>query len=150
VGGGVATFVPERDDADHVPRAVTADDFASLVLRMGSGAVATITLSAVAHHGPGHFAQITGSHGTIILTGETKLEIGPPGEPLRDASVADELWEKTKVNNMWARSFVRLMQDLVEIVEGRPATGSLATFHDGLAVQRVMDAARAGGRVRLD
>jgi predicted dehydrogenase len=150
VGGGVATFVPERDDVDHVRRAVTADDFASLVLRLGSGAVATITLSAVAHHGPGHFGQITGSDGTIILTGETKLETGPPGEPLRDASVADELWEKTRVNNMWARSFVRLMQDYVGILEGRPATGSLATFHDGLAVQRVMDAARAGGRVRLD
>jgi len=150
VGGGVATFVPERDDADRVRRAVTADDFASLVLRLGGGVVATIALSAVAHHGPGHFGQITGSHGTIILTGETKLEIGAPGEPLKDASVGDELWEKTKVNNMWARSFVRLMQDLVGILEGRPATGSLATFHDGLAVQRVMDAARAGGRVRLD
>jgi predicted dehydrogenase len=85
-----------------------------------------------------------------MLTGETKLEIGLPGEPLRDASVADELWEKTNVNNMWARSFVRLIQDFVGIVEGRSATGSPATFHDGLAVQRVMDAARAGGRVRLD
>jgi len=150
VGGGVATFAPERDDVDGVRRAVTADDFASLVLRLGGGVVATITLSAVAHHGSGHFGQITGSHGTIILTGETKLEIGAPGEPLKDASVADELWEKTKVNNMWARSFVRLMQDYVGILEGRPATGSLATFHDGLAVQRVMDAARAGGCVRLD
>ena len=150
VGGGVATFVPDREDAVGVRRAVTADDFASLVLRLGSGAVATITLSAVAHHGPGHFGQITGSHGTIILTGETKLETGPPGEPLRDVSVPDELWEKTTVNNMWSRSFVRLMQDYVGILEGRPATGSLATFHDGLAVQRVMDAARTGGRVQLD
>jgi predicted dehydrogenase len=150
VGGGVASFVPDREDANGVRRAVTADDFASLVLRLGSGAVATITLSAVAHHGPGHFGQITGSHGTIILTGETQLEIGSPGEPLKDASVSDELWEKTKVNNMWSRSFVRLMQDYVGVLEGRPATGSLATFHDGLAVQRVMDAARAGGRVRLD
>jgi predicted dehydrogenase len=150
VGGGVATFVPERDDADRVRRTVTADDFASLVLRLGGGVVATITLSAVAHHGPGHFGQITGSHGTILLTGETKLEVGTPGEPLRDVSVADDLWEKTRVNNMWARSFVRLMRDFVGMLEGRPATGSLATFQDGLAVQRVMDAARAGGRVRLD
>ncbi len=150
VGGGVATFVPEREDATGVRQAVTADDFASLVLRLGNGAVATITLSAVAHHGPGHFGQITGSHGTIALTGETKLEIGRPGEPLRDVSVTDELWEKTIVNNMWARSFVRLMQDVVGILEGRPATGSPATFLDGLGVQRVMDAARAGGRVRLD
>jgi predicted dehydrogenase len=64
--------------------------------------------------------------------------------------VVDELWEKTTVNNMWARSFVRLMRDFVGILEGRSATGAPATFQDGLAVQRVMDAARASGRVRLD
>jgi len=51
---------------------------------------------------------------------------------------------------MWARSFVRLMQDLVAAVEGRPATGTAATFRDGWAVQRVMDAVRAGSGVRLD
>jgi predicted dehydrogenase len=150
VGGGVTTFVAERADAGGVARPVTAEDFASLVLRLSGGAVATVTISSVAHHGPGHFGQITGSQGTLVLTGETKLEIGRSGEPLRDISVADELWEKTKVNNMWARSFVRLMRDLVGVIEGRPAAGSLATFEDGLAVQRVMDAARVGGWVRLD
>lgn len=150
VGGGVATFVHERSDEAGIRRPVTADEFASFVLWLGSGAVATITLSGVAQHGPGHLAQVSGSHGTLLLTGETKLEMTQSGEPLKDVSVPDELWEKMKVNNMWARSFVRLMQDFVCVLDGRPPSGSLATFHDGLAVQRAMDAVRSGGFARLD
>ena len=150
VSGRTATLVPARVDERGVRRAVTADDYASFVLRLASGALATITLTTMSGHGPGHFAQLTGREGTLVLTGETRLEVGRPGAPLEDASAPDELWERTTPNNMWARSFVRLMQDLVAAVEGRPATGTAATFRDGWAVQRVMDAVRAGSGVRLD
>ncbi len=150
VGGRTATFVGERLDEQRVPRPVTADDYASFVLRMSGGAIVTVTLSTVASHGPGHFAQVTGSGGTLVLTGETTLEMGQPGAALEDVSVADDLREKTQPNNMWARSLVRLMRDLVDVLGGRPAAGDPATFHDGLAVQRVMDAVRAGRGVRLD
>jgi predicted dehydrogenase len=148
VQGRVATFVPERSDERGVRRPVTADEYASFVMRLASGVVATVTLSTVAAHGPGHFAQITGRDGTLVLTGETKLEVARSGAPLEDASVPDDLWEKTVPNNMWARSFVRLMGDLVGELAGRPRTGAPATFLDGLAVQRVMDAVRDGARQR--
>jgi predicted dehydrogenase len=148
--GRVATFVPERRDERGVPRPVTADEYASCVLRLSGGAIATLLLSTVASHGPGHFAQVTGTTGTIVLSGETTLELGQAGATLADASVADDLWEKTSPNNMWARSFVRLMRDLVSVLDGRPAVGEPATFADGLAVQRVMDAVRAGRSARLD
>ena len=150
MSGRTATLVPTRVDEQGVRRAVTADDYASCVLRLASGVIATITLTTMSGHGPGHFGQLTGRDGTLVLTGETRLEIGRPGAPLADASATDELWERTTPNNMWARSFVRLMRDLVAVLEGRPATGTAATFHDGWAVQRVMDAVRAGSSVRLD
>ena len=150
VAGLVETFVTERTDASGVKRPVTADDFTSSVLRMASGAVATITLSTVAHHGPGHLAQVTGSEGTLLLTGETKLELGKAGGPLEDVSAPDDLWEKTKPNNMWARSFVRLLRDMVRAIGGAVAEGEPATFRDGWQVQRVLDAVRGGRGVRLD
>jgi len=150
VAGLVETFVTERTDADGVKRPVTADDFTSSVLRMASGAVATITLSTVAHHGPGHLGQVTGSEGTLVLTGETKLELAKPGGPLEDVSASDDLWEKTKPNNMWARSFVRLLRDMVSIIGGGVAEGEPASFRDGWQVQRVLDAIRGGRGVRLD
>jgi predicted dehydrogenase len=150
VAGGVATFVRERRDPGGAERAVTADDFASCVLRFQSGAVATLTLSAVAHHGPGHFAQVTGSEGTLALTGETRLEIGRAAGPLEDISVPDPLWEKVVPNTMWGRSFVRLMRDLVAVIGGGAPTGTPADVRDGYAIQRVLDAVRAGGETPLD
>ncbi len=150
VSGRTATFIPERTDEHGMRRPVTADDYASCVLRLASGAIATITLTSVPGHGLGHFAQVPGRDGTLVLTGETTLEVGRSGRPLEDVSVKDELWERTTPNNMWARSFVRLMRDLVGVVAGEAAVGAPATFFDGCAVQRVMDGVRQGSGVRLD
>jgi len=151
VAGVAETFVTERTDDAGVTRPVTADDFTSCVLRMESGAVATITLSTVAQHGPGHLGQVTGSEGTLVLTGETKLELAKPGGgPLEDVSAPDDLWEKTKTNNMWARSFVRLLRDMIRAIGGGVAEGEPASFRDGWQVQRVLDAIRGGRGVRLD
>src|SRR2546425_4010645 len=107
-------------------------------------------LTTVAHHGPGHFAQVTGSDGTLVLSGETKLEMMKPDGPLADASAPDDLWEKLTPNTMWARSFVRLVRDLVRVVAGAAPTVPPATFEDGWRIQRVMDAVRAGGTTPLD
>ena len=150
VAGQAATFVPERRDAQGASRPVTADDFATAILRTARGALATITLSTVAHHGPGHLAHVTGSAGTLALTGETRLELGLAGGPLEDVSAADDLWEKTQPNNMWARSFVRLARDMVRAVGGQAPEGEAATFRDGWQVQRVLDAVRGGRGVSLD
>jgi predicted dehydrogenase len=151
VAGLVETFVTERRDETGVVRPVTADDFVGGVLRMANGVVVTLTLSSVAHHGPGHLGQVTGSEGTLLLTGETKLERGKAGGPLEDVSAPDDLWEKTKPNNMWARSFVRLLRDMVRAIAGEEAGGTEpATFRDGWQVQRVLDALRGGRGVRLD
>jgi len=146
----VETFVTQRKDETGAVRQVTADDFASCVLQTGSGAIATITLSTVALHGPGHLGQVTGSDGTLLLSGETKLELGKSGGPLEDISAPDDLWEKTKPNNMWARSFVRLLREMVQVISGGTPQGEPATFRDGWQVQRVLDAIRGGRGVRLD
>lgn len=150
VAGLTETFVKQRNDDAGVPRPVTADDFASCVVRTASGVVATITLSTVAHHGGGHLGQVTGSEGTLLLTGETKLELGKPGGPLEDISAPDDLSEKLRPNNMWARSFVRLLRDMVRVIAGESPQGEPASFRDGWQVQRVLDAVRGGRGVRLD
>lgn len=151
VGGMVETFIRERRDDSGALRAVTADDYASCVLETASGVAATITLSTVAHHGTGHLGQVTGSAGTLLLTGETKLELGKAGGgPLEDVSAPDDLWEQTKPNNMWARSFVRLLRDMLRVIGGAEPQGEPATFRDGWQVQRVLDAIRGGRGVRLD
>jgi predicted dehydrogenase len=151
VAGLAETFVQQRKDDAGLPRPVTADDFASCVLRTANGVVATITLSTVAHHGGGHLGQVTGSEGTLLLSGETKLELGKAGGgPLEDVSVADELSDTMRPNNMWARSFVRLLREMTRVISGDSPQGEPATFRDGWQVQRVLDAVRGGRGVRLD
>jgi predicted dehydrogenase len=150
VAGLAETFVRERTDEAGTVRPVTADDYASCVMQTGSGAVATITLSTVAHHGPGHHGQVTGSEGTLLLSGETKLELGKPGGPVEEISAPDDLAEKMKPNNMWARSFVRLLREMVAVIRGGSPQGEPATFRDGWQVQRVLDAIRGARGVQLD
>jgi predicted dehydrogenase len=150
VAGRATSPTDARRDASGALRPVTAEEFASFVLLLSNGAVATLTLSAVAFEGPGHFAQITGREGTLVLTGETRLELGRAGGPLEDVSARDDLWDRTRPNSMWARSFVRLMRDFVRAAGGPRPEGDPATFRDGLMVQRVLDAVRAGGAARLD
>jgi len=150
VAGRVATFGRERRDTGGTTRPVTADELSSGVLSLGDDVVATITLSAVAYHGAGHLAHITGAEGTLLLTGETRLEIGKPGGLLEDVSAPDDLIGRTTVNNMWARSFVRLMRDLASTAAGQAPMGEPAGFRDGWQVQRVLDAIRAGSATPLD
>jgi predicted dehydrogenase len=150
VAGGVRTFIRERPDPAGIVHPVTADEFVSGVLTLSGGAVVTLTLSAVAHHGPGHLAQITGADGSLVLTGEGRLEIGRPGARLEDISAPDDLAGRTTVNNMWARSFVRLARDLVATIGGAKPAGEPAGFRDGWRIQRVMDALRAGDSTPLD
>ena len=150
VAGGVATYVRERVDLAGVTRPVTAEELGSFVMFHEGGAVATITLSSVALHGQGHSTQISGSEGTILLTGETKLEIAKAGGPFEEVAAPDDLWERTKPNTMWARGFVRLMRDFVRAAGGAAPEGEPATFQDGWMIQRVLDAVRHGGAARLD
>jgi predicted dehydrogenase len=150
VGGGVATFVRERTDAAGVVRPVTSEELGSFVMLHAGGEVATLTLSSVAHHGPGHLAQITGSEGTLSLTGEAGLQIGKTGGALEDVTAADDLKGRTKPDTMWARGFVGLMRDFVRACGGAAPEGDPATFHDGWIIQRVLDAVRRGAVTRLD
>src|SRR5574341_716054 len=144
VTGSVQTFVRQRADAAGTLRPVTSDDYAHAVLEFPGGARATITLSAVAHHGRGHYAQVTGEEGTLVVDGEHQLFLGKPGGALEEISVPDPHWGKTTPNSMWARSFVKLLEDVVGRVReggrGKREGWIAATFEDGLAIQRVLDA----------
>ena len=86
----------------------------------------------------------------MVATGETRLEIGKVGASLEDVSAPDDLMGKLPVNNMWARSFVRLARDLVRTIGGTMPEGTPATFRDGWIVQRVLDAVRGGVAAPLD
>ena len=142
VTGAASVMVPDRvDPVTGEPWTATADDVAFFTAEMTSG---------VAAHNMGNATQIFGSRGTITLSNDDeRLLFAPSGEDFEDITVPDPHADLPGVNKgIWNVSVVSLMQELVSAIqEGRkPSRG--ATFADGLANQRVLDAVRISGAER--
>jgi predicted dehydrogenase len=153
--GGLETFVRERPLPDGPGRrAVTADDFVSFALRLRGGVHATIVLSSVAAHPIGPRVELWGDEGTLVLDEAERLWGARRGAPLAELTVPETLTPPPGMEYapLWGLSFVRLVDHLAgALLDGAPLTPA-ATFEDGVAVQRVLDAVRVasrGGWVRV-
>ncbi len=145
VSGGARTMVPDRTDRNTGEAwTADADDLAYFSAEMASGAIVQVVMSGVAAHGMGNATRIFGSEGTVTLSNDDeRLWFAPAGRDLEDITVPDPNAELPGVNaGIWNVSVVALMQELAAAIrEGRqPAHG--ATFVDGLANQKVLDAVR--------
>ena len=138
------TFVRQRP-IDGGSRAVTSDDFAAVHLRLVSGAIATITCSAVAG-GPDEPNTMTihGENAAMRIAGE-ELLFAKRGEPF--ARVAGGEMAKRPGNSMGGAFGTGTYHFGVALRAAldqgkRDALRDAATFRDGLEQQRVLDAAR--------
>ncbi len=145
VMGQVKTMVPDRlDKITGEAWTATADDVSWFSLEMANGTLAHVFMSGVAGHNMGNETQIFGSEGTILLSNDDEvLRIAKRGEAFEEIIINDPNADLPKVNKgIWNVSVVALMKELVSaIIEERPLTAG-ATFEDGLACQKVMDAVR--------
>lgn len=134
---GISTRTRPTTDGRSVH--VTADDTAQLLLRMSSGAIATIQLSSAVHH-PSRRVILYGSDGTIVLGGDGRVLLARGSGALKEilpASTGDD-------------AFPRLARRVREHIESGPtgkADAPHPTFADGLRVQEVMDAAYRSAEV---
>lgn len=145
VSGGAPVMVPDRlDSKTGEPWTATADDLAHLTLEMAAGAIAQVFMSGVAAHAMGNSTQIFGSEGTIKLSNNDEtLWFARAGDDFADITVADPNADLPGVNaGIWNVSVVALMQELTAAIREERAVSRGATFVDGLANQRVLDAAR--------
>jgi predicted dehydrogenase len=140
VSGALETIIKERSG-----RPVTSDDFADVHLRLKNGAVAAVQLSTVAA-GPDEPAVITlhGETGALRLTGE-ELLFAKRNEPFARVAGGDLA---TRPGNSSGGAFGSGTHYLAlalkaALEEGkRDALAPAATFEDGLANQRILDAVR--------
>lgn len=148
----LATFVADRRTPDGEARPVTADEYASLTLRMASGARIEVATSCVSPNARGFRYELFGSAGTLRLDDEQDLRFARLGDELAPVEVVEERpsFEEIGIDDRsgpFARSLPLYLRALLEAVaEGRSAVADAATFADGLAVQRVLDAARESAR----
>jgi predicted dehydrogenase len=122
-------------------RPVTSDDGATLILELEDGLHGTVNLSAVAGAESRRLA-IHGTEGALVVVNDLELWGRQRGEPLRPIPVSPEyeppLWVPDE--NLLMGPFVKLVGLMVDTIRGE-AIIAPPTFEDGLAVQRVLDAA---------
>jgi predicted dehydrogenase len=149
VTGTAVPFVPERPLPDGSGcRQVTADEFSTFSLRFRSGAVGTVFISAVATHTVGPRIEVWGDGGTLVLDETEQLWGARRGETLAELTEPETLPTPAGMEyvSLWGLSFVRLVEHLVRVtLDGTPVAPA-ATFRDGLAVQRTLDAVRRATR----
>jgi len=148
----IRTSVPHRVRPDGTGLDVDADDTSVLIMRMESGAVATVSTCAVALLRNRRELELFGSNGTIVIEGAALT--GAPG--VRAAAVGDEALQEVEVIPRMPRSGAELpkrraaasirslavmLEDWLPAFEGRPTPG-VPTLSDGARVQAVVDAAR--------
>jgi len=142
------TLVPERAAPDGgSPRRCTADEVASLWLELEGGATAHL-LASVGMPGDRTFFQSWfGSDAALRLLDEEELALAPHGEPFAPLPDPPRLPTADEVGmpdlGPFARCLPGYLTGLLDAVrEGNTDAAHAATFVDGLAVQRVLDAAQ--------
>jgi predicted dehydrogenase len=91
---------------------------------------------------------VWGDAGSLVLDEADRLWGGKLGEPLGELTEAETLPTPPGMQyvSLWGLSFVRLVDHLVPaVLDGAPVAPA-ATFRDGVAVQRVLDAVRQSSR----
>lgn len=127
-------------------RDVTSDDGASLILELDGGLRGVISLSVVAG-GETQRIAIHGTEGALVVQDDQQLWGRRRGEPLGLITVPPEyeppLWVPDE--NLLLGPFAKLAGLMVDRINGRSVVLP-PTFEDGLAVQRVLDAAHRSSR----
>lgn len=160
VWGHADTFIPERRDGQGEPRPVTVDDSFTLLGRLDGGASACIRVSAVARKSNYQNLEIYGDAGMLRFIFDRNMEgwirgqlWGARGdtrspEPL---DIPERYTEGLDAANPQRAQgefiFAKLTRDFVEAI--RNGTAASPSFADGLAAQRVLDAALRSAEERL-
>lgn len=148
----VRSTIPSRKRPDGSELEVNADDTSVLLLRMKSGAIATITCSAVGLGRNHREVELLGSRGALAMRGHV---MGPEPE-VHLTLIGDEAPRLIPPSTRMPRSgrelpkrraavairaLALMLEDWLPAFEGKPAPG-VPTLLDGWRVQCVIDAAR--------
>lgn len=143
------TFLHERPDASGTLRPVTADELAHLHLRFANGALGEVVTSIAIPRERSFFLQLTGRDGALRNDGGDTL-FGAHGEaigrlePLEAEPLLSCADYGLPEYGIFGRCLPLFLRDVIATLRaGERELPGAATFADGLATQRVLDAARA-------
>lgn len=145
----LATHIKTRPDNDGRMIDVTSDDEANLLLRVSDpsrhlDATGLVSISMIEGPDYANVMEFYGSNGVIRISHRGEIEISRNGAKWESIDVDLGKHIDGLPDTGFARAFATFAPILIEAVKcGATTIADAATFEDGLAVQRVLDAARA-------
>ncbi len=146
VCGLTRIVIPERDSPEGGRGAVSADDTASFVVRLASGAAGTVQVSQVAHGRQNYRRfEVFGSEGSVVM--EEDRTFGPQLSLSRPGEVAFQPQPMPPDVDVPFDDFPRFhLSRIVAALRGE--TTDWPTFEDGLRAQRAVAAVDESWRSR--
>lgn len=142
----LSTTIPFRPDPQTGEmKPVSADDTCFLMLELADGTPCHVCLSSVTYQGRGHWVEVYGDRGTLILGSDNqkdyvhgfRLWAAPTGKPLAEIEIPNRLVFPRNYSDGRIAPFIRVIDQLVQAIDsGKPITPSLK---EGVYSQLLMD-----------
>jgi predicted dehydrogenase len=144
----LVTAIPQRPDpVTGELRPVDADDTCTLMLTLADGTPCQITLSSVTYGGRGHWVEVYGDRGTLILGSDNlkdyvhgfTLSGAPAGEALAELTVPERLAFPKLYDDGRLAPFIRVVDHWVNCIDQGQVTAPALV--EGVYAQHLMDLA---------
>ena len=144
----LTTAIPQRPDpttGDLKP--VDADDTCTLMLELAGGVPCQVTISSVTYAGRGHWVEVYGDRGTLILGSDNlkdyvhgfKLFGAEAGAPLSELPISETFTFPQTFDDGRLAPFIRVIDHWVNCIDQRNASAPSIT--EGVYSQLLMDLA---------
>ena len=143
----LSTAIPERPDPNDAGKLkrVDADDTCLLMLELEDGTPCQLCISSVTYQGRGHFVEVYGDRGTLILGSDNQkdyvhgfhLKAAPAGEPLTDVEIPDRLAFPQDYTDGRLAPFIRVVDQWVHGIDAGQAI--IPSLREGVYSQLLMD-----------
>ena len=148
----LSTAISHRPDAAGVLQPVDADDTCSLILDLANGAPCQVAISSVTYAGRGHWVEVYGDRGTLVLGSDNlkdyvhgfRLWGSQGGAALEELPIPDRLQFPSTYPDGRIAPFVRVVNHWVNDIDRGEAT--VPSIVEGVRSQHLMDLAHQSHR----
>lgn len=140
------TAIPSRPDPETgEPRPVDADDICTLFLELADGTPCQVCLSAVTYQGRGHWLEVYGDRGTLVLGSDNqkdyvhgfRLWASQAGQPLELVEIPKRLVFSQTYPDGRIAPFIRVVDRWVQAIQQRK--NLVPSLREGVYSQLLMD-----------
>ena len=145
ISATLSTSIPQRPDSSGEMRAVDSDDVCAIALTLADGTLCQITLSAVSYTGRGHWIEVYGDKGTLVIGNPSqkdyvngfKVLMAQEGGELKEIPTPERLaFPKVYADGRIA-PFIRVVNHWVNCIDA--GAESAPGMDEGIYSQLLMD-----------